>query len=273
MNVKHAWYKVAKSRLRKPLNRMRHWGLDEYDVFIGSYPRSGNTWLRFMLFDALARGMRSGFNEVNHAVPNVGLHLRALPLLAGGGRLLKTHEPYQKEYRKAIYLIRDVRDVVLSEFAYQTGMGWIREDFERFLGRFLRGGVSPFTRWDQHVGGWLDSPIANTPDLLVVNFENMRKNTEATLVRVFEFLAVPIEVAAIKATIAENDLHRMREKEAQQPQLASDRPSEIRFVGSGRIGNWKRRLTSDQVRRIEEHTGELLRRLGYSVGEECEAAV
>src|SRR5215831_7110332 len=104
MDLTQLWYKAAKSGLRKPLNRIRHWGLDPNDAFIASYPRSGNTWLRFVLFDVLVSGQISGFDEVNHIIPEVGLHISGYPLLPGRGRLIKTHEPYQKEYRKAIYL-------------------------------------------------------------------------------------------------------------------------------------------------------------------------
>jgi len=93
---------------------MRHWGLDPNDAFIASYPRSGNTWLRFVLYEVLVAGQAADFDEVNHIVAEVGLHGPAIPLLPGGGRLIKTHEPYQKQYKKAIYLVRDARDVVLA---------------------------------------------------------------------------------------------------------------------------------------------------------------
>jgi hypothetical protein len=34
-----------------------------------------------------------------------------------GSRLMHTHEPYRRDYRRVVYLVRDIRDVVLSEFA------------------------------------------------------------------------------------------------------------------------------------------------------------
>jgi hypothetical protein len=269
MNINHLWYTVAKSGMRRPLNRMRHWGLHPHDVFIASYPRSGNTWLRFVLFDILVSGVNSGFDELNHIIPDVGLHLRAIPLLPGQGRLLKTHEPYQKEYRKAIYLVRDVRDVALSEYAYQKGIGWIKEDFGDFLPRFVAGNVNPFRPWHEHVPGWIDSPIANTPHLLILKFEELRKNTEEVVMQVLDFLDLDVGREVVRAAIANNSVQKMQEKEAQQPQLQSSalQTTEFRFIRRGKVGGWRERLTAEQIALLEADSASLLRRLGYPVGE------
>src|SRR5437867_8735637 len=98
-------HQLAKTRLRSPLTWLRHRSFDPADVFIGSYPRSGSTWLRFVLLEILT-GRPSEFPSVNRSIPKVGRHNQALPLLPGGGRLIQTHEPYREEYQKAVYLVR-----------------------------------------------------------------------------------------------------------------------------------------------------------------------
>jgi len=103
------------SSIRAPLIWLQHRGLDPGDVFLASYPRSGQYWLRFQLIEALTS--QSGeFDSVDKLIPKIGAHAGAPALLPGGRRLIQTHETYRKEYKKAIYLVRDVRDVVLSEF-------------------------------------------------------------------------------------------------------------------------------------------------------------
>jgi hypothetical protein len=192
-------------------------------------------------------------------------------LLPGEGRLIKTHEPYQKEYKKAIYLVRDVRDVVLSEFAYQKALGWIADDFEAFLEQFLRGEVNPFSPWQQHVPGFVDSPLAKTPDFLLIKFEEMKKNTEATVSQVLDFLGVVVDGQAVRDAIANNSLKKMQEKEQREPQLAKTAPApdgteESRFIRSGSTGGWRNRLSEAQVERIEQYAGDVLQRMGYPVG-------
>src|ERR1700727_3963974 len=55
--------RAARTRLRAPLVTLRHLGLDSSDVFLASYPRSGNTMLRFMLGEALS-GLPSTFDQI-----------------------------------------------------------------------------------------------------------------------------------------------------------------------------------------------------------------
>ena len=271
ITAKKVWYEVAKSGLRSPLTSVRHWGLDSRDAFIASYPRSGNTWLRFVLFDILAPGQTAGFNEVNHIIAEVGLHGPALPLLPGGGRLIKTHEPYRKQYQKAIYLVRDVRDVVLSEFAYQKALGWISDDFDRFLREFLRGEVNPFTPWHRHVPGWMDSPLAGTSNFLLIKFEDMRRNTDQVVNDVLNFLGVVVDPQTVRDAVANNTVQRMQEKEQHSPQLSDTAPKsngseESRFIRSGSVGGWRNRLTDLQVEMIEHHAGEVLACMRYPTG-------
>jgi estrone sulfotransferase len=263
---------MAKSGLRGPLTRIRHWGLDRNDAFIASYPRSGNTWLRFVLFDILVSDQTSGFDEVNHIIPDVGLHKPAIPLLPGAGRLIKTHEPFQKEYRKAIYLVRDARDVALSEFAYQKALGWIPDDFDSFLQQFVRGEVNPFSAWHEHVPDWIDSKLARSPHFLLIKFEEMRRNTEDTVVRVLDFLGVDVDRRVVAEAIANNTVKKMQEKEQKSPQLSNTAPNpngseESRFIRTGSIAGWRNRLRDEQIRLIEDKAGTVLERMGYPIGE------
>lgn len=271
ISAKRIWYQAAKSGLRAPLNWVRHWGLDRNDAFIASYPRSGNTWLRFVLFDILVSGQTSGFDQVNHIIAEVGLHQPALKLLPGEGRLIKTHEAYRQPYRKAIYLVRDVRDVVLSEFAYQKALGWVPDDFEGFLRRFLAGDVNPYGAWHEHVPGWVNSPLASTPNFLLIKFEELRRNTEQAVNRALDFLGVVVDPQVVRLAIANNTVEKMQEKEQRSPQLSNTAPKptaspESRFIRSGSVGGWRNRLTPVHVEKIEQYAGKVLHQMGYPTG-------
>src|ERR1700689_4773513 len=160
--------RAARTRLRAPLVRLRHLGLESTDVFLASYPRSGNTMLRFMLGEALS-GVSSNFDQIQRIVPEIGVHGEAYPLVPGGGRLIKTHEPYRRKYRRAIYIVRDVRDVMLSSFARESAMDLLDSAaLDRYIEPFMQGKMTRFGSWQAHVDGWMNSPLAQTGDLLVV---------------------------------------------------------------------------------------------------------
>src|ERR1700737_891797 len=105
--------KAARTRIRIPRVWSWHLGLRPQDAFLAAYPRSGSTWLRFILFEILT-GEDAGFRNIETCIPEIGTNRGVSPILPGGGRLIKTHEKYRKDYTKAVLLVRDPRDVLLS---------------------------------------------------------------------------------------------------------------------------------------------------------------
>jgi len=227
---------------------------------VASYPRSGNTWLRFMLYEILV-GKSSTFTNVHSLVPDIGQQGSALPVLANQGRLIKTHEPYLPLYRKAIYLVRDARDVALSEFAYQKALGLAEDDFETYLPRFLRGEVNPFGSWSAHVDSWMEAKDRGDADVLLVRFDQMRSQPEDSLAGMMDFLQVPVERETIRRAVANNSVEKMRDKEKVNPQKAS---AKGRFIRSGAVGGWRERFTETQAELVEKYAGNLLARLGFA---------
>jgi hypothetical protein len=261
-------HQLAKSPVRAPLVWVRHQSLKDSDVFFASYPRSGSTWLRFLLFDALV-GEPSGFSNVNYAIPDVKLRKHGLPLMPGGGRLIKTHEVFHPEYRKAVYLVRDPRDVALSEYAYQTALGLVNSELDDYLQKFLTQGVNPFASWRAHIDSWMSAPLGQG-QLLIIRFEDLRADAFATLVQIVQFLALTPDEARIRAAVANNTVEKMRAKEKETPQRASARG---RFIRSGSAGGWRGTLTPAQTQLFRQHAGDSLSRLGYSLDAEPVEAV
>lgn len=260
--------KLSKTSLRVPHIWLRHRGFQPADVFFGSYPRSGTTWSRFTLYEILT-GDESKFSAVNEGIRHIGAHHDALSMLPGGGRLISTHEQYRKEYKRAIYIVRDCRDVVLSEFAYTTALEFFHGDMDKFLRTFFCGKINPFGPWQRHVSSWLDSPIAASGDLLVVRYENLRRDPVKGFTRVAEFLGADVGDERIRRAITNNGLDRMREKERLEPQRASVKG---RFVRNGLVQGWRSQLSPEQLEFIEKHAGNILQRLAL-LDQETDAAV
>lgn len=260
-------YSAAKSRLRVPIIWMRHRGLNRNDVFVATYPRSGSTWLRFMLFEILTQ-KDAEFDDVNRDIPDVGGQRDAAALLPNQGRLIKTEEAFRPDYRRAIYLVRDGRDVALSEYAYQKAQGWIDCSFDDYLKLFVSGNANPYGSWQEHARSWVESPLNARGDLMLVSYRELRQKSEPTLTRIAEFLKVPVPAQVIRNAIQNNSLHNMRKKEDRAPQIGSDPRTrsiaeEKRFVRSGTVGGWRERLTPAQAEYLQRHTGEMLVRLGF----------
>jgi len=261
---------LARSPLRRPLIWVRHRGLHPTDVLLASYPRSGNTWLRFVLAQALT-GREIDFDNINSFIPELKWHRGAAFLLPEQGRVIKTHERYRSEYKKAIYVVRDVRDVALSAHARTKEIGIAPPDFEVFLRGFLEGHSNPYGCWHQHVRSWLDGPLPKEGKLLVVKFEDLRKDPQDAVRRMVEFAGVPLDRERIEAALTDNSVERMRAKEAKSQKLFQSKTEAGRFVRKGAVQGWKSVLTTAQLQLFEAYAGPELARLGYPSASEVEA--
>jgi Sulfotransferase domain len=260
-------YNLANSNLRRPLVWFRHRDLGPADIVIGSYPRSGSTWLRFLLSEILT-GQPATFETTNQSIPGLGNCGKGTPLLTGKGRLIQTHELYRRAYTRAVYLVRDPRDVVLSEFARDRQFGFISCDLDEYLARFLRGKVNGVGPWQRHVLSWLDSPLPKDGNLLLVRFEEMRTNTESVLAGILNFLGVGIERERILKAIANNSLERMRAKEDRALVLHKSDTEDGRFVRRGAIGGWRAKLTGAQAHLFVQSAEDAMARVGYAISKQ-----
>lgn len=252
---------LSKTRLRVPLMWFYHRNFHPADVFLASYPRSGSTWARFVMFEILT-GQDSNFDAVNRDLNGIKQHKLGRPILPQGGRLIGTHEPYRKEYRRTIYIVRDARDVLLSEHAFLKALDYCGADLNSFTQSFVRGKVNGFGSWQDHVTSFLDSPIACTNDLLVVQYKELRQNPELGYARIVDFLGVKPNQEVIRRAIANNSLDKMRPK-VDGSSLMPWRKD--RVVRNGSVEGWRSKLSTAQLELIEQHCGEVMVRLGYSL--------
>jgi hypothetical protein len=263
LSLKHLRSNASRTGLRRPLVWLRNLGLDPADQFLASYPRSGNTMLRFLLAEAIT-GAASTFDNIQRTIPDIGVHVRAMPFLPGGGRLIKTHELRRSSYHRGIYVIRDVRDVLLSNFGRETAMDSITlRSLDDFVPLFMQGKMSRWGAWQTHVADWLDSPLARRGDLHVVRFEEMREDLYGTILGTLEFLGLEADANAIQSAIANNSLERMRAKEDSAGTLPKTKEERGRWIGQGSVNGWRQRLTTEQLGIVDAYAGEMLDRLGY----------
>lgn len=255
-------YRSGETSLRAPFVWWRHRGLNPNDVFIAAYPRSGYTWLRFLLFEIIT-GCSSQFRELDVAIPYVARHAQAAVLLPNSGRLIATHETYRREYKRAIYLVRDVRDVAVSEFLRERAKGLV-DSFDQYLTKFLAG-EKRHGSWAGHLSSWLDSEIAGEGKLHVVRYEDLHQRPIETLEAVTKFLGVEADRERITTALAGNTVEQMRTKEDISGVTFKGKGDDGRFVRKGMVAGWRDRLTNEQVEAIEVHSQAALLRMGYPI--------
>lgn len=238
--------------------------LNPEDAFLVSYPRSGTTWLRFLLYEALT-GESPEFGHIKKAVASLNKHHEAAKVLGEQGRLIQSHETYSDGDYRTVYAVRDPRSVALSEYQWQRRLGLEPGTLDRFINHFVRGRSNPWGAWDRHVTFWLDSDAARNNRLHLIRFENLRGDTVGTVRAALLFLGCDNDEDDLKRIVDGNSVERMRAKEdaAKKRGWRSTARSDIRFVNEGNVGGWRDQLTDAQRARIESRFGPTLERLGY----------
>lgn len=224
------------------------------DVLINSYPKSGNTWVRFLLANALYPEAEVDFHTIHDLIPEVGdeeMRCSDLP----PPRLLKSHAPYTSDYPRVIYILRDGRDAYTSYFNYRQP----DLDDETTFEDFLKENRWP-CRWSEHVEGWT-SAAEGSEDILVVRFEDLKEDSARELRRMAAFLGVEsISDSRIQRAVQASSFENMKRLEQERGRKYGDVDQ---FMRKGKAGSWKEVFTDVARDIFKTKEGEQLVRLGY----------
>jgi sulfotransferase family protein len=230
-------------------------------VWIASYPKSGNTWLRFMLASYLTKGPITSVRSVNSLIPVVGgmvSNRGGLPVGRRDPLLVKTHalpsasavQPFRDSTRKAVYLVRNPRDIILSLIRHSgapPGSGQARGMAKNFIahrGMPLLNTQLEFGNWPDNVRAWTEPAAVRQYfpgiDVLPVRYEDMRADPVSGLGQVLDFLSLggPAAPDDVEQAVANTSLDKMRALEAQETNGApagqrNPFGSRGQFVGQG----------------------------------------
>lgn len=238
------------------------------DVFIISYPKSGNTWLRFLVANYMSNNQCT-FENSHFFIPDIHYNPEYVEKLPQTGvRFIKSHSAYTSTYPKVVYVARDGRDVAVSYYFYLKKFRNISEEisFHEFLEKFNQGALDNFSSWGEHVVGWLS---CQSPDnLLLIKYDDMKQDTLGCLKRVLSFSNIDFDMQKAKAAVEASSFKNMQKQEDSQKENIERFKSSntgIRFVRKGKTGEWKNFFTAEAEKKFVEVHGDALRRLGYII--------
>jgi hypothetical protein len=240
------------------------------DIFLVSYPKSGNTWTRFLVANLVYPNQPVDFATINRLTPDPeALSVRQLAQMPRP-RIIKSHQYFDPRYQRIIYIVRDPRDVVLSEYHFNIKRGMIGENYpiEKFVASFLQLNIEQtYGTWAENVASWF-YVRGSDPEFLLIRYEDLQADGMRELARIAEFLGIVPDPQRLTLALERSSADRMRELERKQAHLWSstrqtrlDKP----FVRTAESGGWKTELPQACAAELESAWGKVMEDLGYEL--------
>jgi hypothetical protein len=248
------------------LDDLRRFPVNDDDVFVVGFPKSGTSWLQVMVTNLWDDW---GVAKYGGKVPS--LHGGVLPNYLGyeaalaceSPRLVKTHLPLDyfperwPEHGRVIHITRNPKDVCVSLFhelnniyRHAPESPTAVSDLATLVERFIDGQV-PFGPYVDNVLSWRRF---EHPNLLKLTYESARLDTKTTLEAIVEFIGRPVAPGRIDEVVRTTEFEAMRKSDVRfqinHPDLRED--SNAPFMRRGVVGGWRDTLTVDQSERIDE---------------------
>ena len=239
-------------------------------VWIASYPKSGNTWIRSIISSAIFGKLNldklsfqiASFSNSLESVLKFDRQLTSkgevrkywkksqeqiCKNLGSRKIFLKTHNlaanydgeffPNNKCTYKAIYIVRDPRDVSIS-FSYHYNVNLVEAvnnllDENRFLVDEKNFSKNEFlSSWENHVNSWkyCEFPV------LYIRYEDLLKDPKTIYLKLFDFLKIR-PVISLKEILYQTDFQNLQKLEEKHG--FNESPRSERFFRKGISGSWR----------------------------------
>ncbi|MBB5886426.1 aryl sulfotransferase [Xanthomonas sp. LMG 8992] len=261
-----------------------------------SYPKSGNTWVRYLIA-SLQRGAATvDLDELTTALPNAAwrawlaryldvdigdltpaeLHLlRAAAYRRCAAQtlsVLKVHDRYDATLFPAtatvgtVYIVRDPRDIAPSwadhaRVDLDTAIAQLGESGATVCGTlsaYRSQARQRFGSWSEHVASWQQAPGPR----LLLRYEDLLTDPLRETMRLADFLGLPTDPALVERAVASCRFETLRDTE-QRRGFAERQDGQTHFFRQGRAGAWRTVLSAAQAARVLTDHGPIMAWLGY----------
>jgi hypothetical protein len=259
--------------------------LQRAEVVVASFGKSGRTWLRVLLsrYYDLANGIDA---RPPASFINLSLRNPAIP------RIFFTHDNYIKDYsghfeskadfydHRVVLLVRDPRDVTVSQyFQWRHRMNRKKTRVNHYPPKgtdvsiydFVMDPVYGMVRCIEFMNLWARE-ADKVQDLLIVRYEDMRREPAKVLTRIVEFISQKADPEMIEQAVDYASVENMRKLESRNTfAFAGGRlkpgdknnPDSYK-VRRAKVGGYRDYFTDEEIAAIDANVSEHLDpALGY----------
>ena len=271
------------------------------NIFLASYPKSGNTWLRCIVTNLLNPNKEFDLKDIktihllsdkknfkdfekkifsnngnldfNWLTKNLIECQKIKNLQSKKNKIYKTHSIKSKFFTNEnvnlgfIYIIRDPRDIVVS-LSYHSGGSYEKTIHELLYNDKLissaNGANELISTWELNLISWLEYKNVSR---LIIKYEDMLNNTHKIILEIGQFLEKITGNKVIKTNervdqiVKNTNFSNLKYFENLSGFEESTKYS--KFFRKGHSGQWHKNLSNEQIKHIEKKLKYLMKNFNY----------
>ncbi|XP_021719416.1 cytosolic sulfotransferase 5-like [Chenopodium quinoa] len=290
------WYPVETDLFKSSLMFQRHFIARDSDLIVASFPKTGTTWLKALLYSVVNRFKRpsnqSPFlihhpHELVHRLENDIYgeafeyprphHLSELP----SPRLFHTHLPFttlpetiKASGYRVLYIARNPLDTIVSFmlFALKPLKKILGEDFQPTIQDFfeeLCAGRICHGPFFEHVVEYWKQSLEQPNKMLFLKYEDLKEDPTFQLKRVAEFVGMPFSCSEESEGVVEElvemcSINNLKELEVNKTGVINKIYDKKSYFRKGEVGDWSHYITPTMAERMKKLMEEKLEGTGLS---------
>ncbi|GJQ87477.1 hypothetical protein Trydic_g19237 [Trypoxylus dichotomus] len=279
LNLKDYAGTVLPSRFDDYKDRIENFEVRDDDIWVASFPKSGTTWTQEMVWLVVNNcdyegakellELRYGFIEllgiissmvedVEYVTPDPVHKLDNTT----GRRFIKTHLPWDllplqirngTKKPKIIYVIRDVKDVVVSWFHHAKVFKETATDLHEFFKLFLTDNYKYSPYWGNILSFWNNRHL---PNILILQYEDMIRDLPSVIHKTASFLETSVPEEKMEKLLRHLSFGEMKKNAAVNMERLTelfnkDVDDKTSFIRKGKVGGYKEELTREMVELLD----------------------
>ena len=268
-------------------------------IWLASYPKSGNTWLRiflenlfrntqspadindlsvvkfsdnsFSLYETVSgKSLRNESDSNIHKLRNqvqkyMGSHSETVFAKTHNAVMNFENSPliWLEHLAGVIYVIRNPLDMLIS-FSDHYNLT-IDDTIEAISSPYHRinstkkGIFQILGGWSNHYHSWFN--VENLSPLCL-RYEDMIQNPVKSFGKLMKFLGLPKDTPRLKRAIRHSSFQVVSQQETKKGFAEQSRAGH-KFFRQGKVGSYRRVLSDDQIAKVTDNHGELMVEMGY----------